>query len=166
MKISKLIVCFALSAPVSFAWAQKVDPNKLPRVDCDTLRYSSAFLDKYPKAPAACLEGRVYEGTTYGRFNAKVYIQNLPDYMTMQLLNVAGTMITTFSIKPEGGGSFYTPNGKETPAADLKVGQLITLWIPENSMEAKVLPLATAESWRVIQPAPGGGDRTVAELTR
>ena len=30
MKTSKLIVCLALIAPVSFAWAQKVDPNKLP----------------------------------------------------------------------------------------------------------------------------------------
>jgi hypothetical protein len=164
MKTLKLIACLTLIAPVSFAWAQKVDPNKLPKVDCDALKYSSAFLDKYPKAPAACLEGRVYEGTTYGKFNAKVYIQNLPDYMTLQLLNVSGTMITTFSIKPQGGGSFFTPNGKETPAADLKVGQQITLWIPENSMEAKVLPVATAASWRVIEPAPGGDNRTAAEI--
>jgi hypothetical protein len=157
MKTSKLIVCLALSAPVSFAWAQRVDPNKLPRVDCDTLRYSSVFLDKYPKAPAACLEGRVYEGTTYGKFNAKVYINSLPDYMTLQLLNVSGTMITTFSVKPQGGGTFFTRNGKETPASELKVGQLITLWIPENRMEAKALPVPTAESWRVIEePGPGG----------
>jgi hypothetical protein len=152
MKTSKLIVCLALIAPVSFAWAQKVDPNKLPKVDCNTFKYSSAFLDKYPKAPAACLEGRVYKGTTYAKFNAKVYINNLPDYVTLQLLNVSGTMITTFSVKPQGGGTFYV-DGKETPAANLKVGQQITLWVPENRMEVKVLPLPTAESWRVIEPA-------------
>jgi hypothetical protein len=77
MKTSKLIVCLALIALVSFAWAQRVDPNKLPKLDCNTFKYSSAFLDKYLKAPA-CLEGRVYEGTTYAKFNAKVYINNLP----------------------------------------------------------------------------------------
>ena len=151
MKTSKLIVCFALIAPVSFAMAQKVDPNKLSKVDCDTFRYSSAFLDKYPKAPAACLEGRVYEGTTYAKFNAKVYINSLPDYVTLQLLNVSGTMVTTFSVKPQGGGTFYL-DGKEIPAANLKVGNQITLWVPESRMEVKVLPVPTAESWRVIEP--------------
>jgi len=152
MKTSKLIVCLALIAPVSFAWAQKVDPNTLPKVDCNAFKYSSAFLDKYPKAPAACLEGRVYEGTTYAKFNAKIYINNLPDYVTLQLMNVSGTMITTFSVKPQGGGTFYI-DGKETPAADLKAGQQLTLWVPESRMEVKVLPVPTAESWRVIEPA-------------
>ena len=153
MKTSKLIVCLALIAPVSVAWAaEQVDPQKLPKIDCNTFKFSSAFLDKYPKAPAACLEGRVYKGTTYAKFNAKVYINNLPDYMTLELTNIAGTTITTFSVKPQGGGTVYV-NGKETPAADLKVGQQITLWVPEGRMEAKVLPVPTAESWRVIQPA-------------
>ena len=83
-------MCLALIAPVSFAWAQKVDPNKLPKVDCNTFTFSSAFLDKYPKAPAACLEGRTYEGTTYAKFNAKVYINNLPDYVTLELMERRG----------------------------------------------------------------------------
>ena len=152
MKTSKLIICLALIAPVSIAMAQKVDPNKLPRVDCNIFKYSSAFLDKYPTAPAACNEGRVYDGTTYAKFNAKVYINNLPDYMTLQLLNVSGTMITTFSVKPEGGGIFYA-DGNATPAADLKIGQQVTWWVPENSIEMKVLPVPTAESWKVIEPA-------------
>jgi hypothetical protein len=153
MKTSKLIVFLALIVPVSFAWAaEQVDPEKLPKVDCGTFKFSSAFLDKYPQAPAACLEGRVYQGTTYAKFNAKVYINNLPDYLTLQLMNVAGNMITTFSVKPQGGGTFYV-DGKKTRAADLKVGQQITLWVPESRMEVKVLPAPTEESWRVIPPA-------------
>jgi hypothetical protein len=152
MKISKLTFVLALIAPVSFVWATaQVDPEKLSRVDCSSFKFSSAFLAKYPRAPAACLEGRVYEGTTYAKFHAKVYINNLPDYLTLQLMNVAGTMISTFSVKPQGGGTFYV-DGKETPAADLKVGQKVTLWVPEGRMEAKVLPVPTAESWRVIPP--------------
>jgi hypothetical protein len=153
MKTSKFIACLALIAPVSFVWAaEQVDPEKLQKIDCTTFKFSSAFLDKYPKAPAACLEGRVYEGTTYAKFNAKVYINNLPDYLTLELMNVVGTTITTFSVKPQGGGTVYI-NGKQTPAADLKVGQRITLWVPESRMEVKVLPLPTVESWRVIEPA-------------
>ena len=66
-------------------------------------------------------------------------------------------MISTFSVKPQGGGTFYAPNGKENPASDLRVGEQISLWVPENHMELKVLPLPTAESWRVIkEPGPGG----------
>jgi hypothetical protein len=152
MKTSKLTVLLAIIAPVSFVWATaQVDPEKLPKVDCSSFKFSSAFLAKYPRAPAACLEGRVYQGTTYAKFHAKVYINNLPEYLTLQLMNVAGTMISTFSVKPQGGGSFYV-DGKETPAADLKVGQKITLWVPEGRMEVKVLPVPTEESWRVIPP--------------
>jgi hypothetical protein len=152
MKASKLTFLLALIAPVSFAWAtERVEPETLSRVDCSSFKFSSAFLDKYPRAPAACLEGRVYEGTAYAKFHAKVYINNLPDYLTLQLMNVAGTMISTFSVKPQGGGTFYV-DGKETRAADLKVGQKVTLWVPEGRMEAKVLPMPTEESWRVIPP--------------
>jgi hypothetical protein len=62
-------------------------------------------------------------------------------------------MITTFSVKPQGGGTFYSDR-KETPAGDLRAGQQLTLWVPESRMEVKVLPVPTAESWRVIEPAP------------
>jgi hypothetical protein len=37
----------------------------------------------------------------------------------------------TFSTKPQGGGTFDV-NGQETRAAELKVGQQITLWVPES----------------------------------
>ncbi len=151
MKTSKLLVCVALIAPVSFAWAQKVDPNKLPQVECTAIKFSSAFLDKYPQAPAACLEGRVYKGVTYAKFNAKVYINNMPDFVTLQVLNVAGTPLTTFSVKPKPGAVYYV-DGKKTNPEDLKVGQQITLWVPENKMEANALPAPTQQRWVVIPP--------------
>jgi hypothetical protein len=154
MKTSKLLVCLALLAPVSFAWAQKVDVSKLPTVACSDIKWSSAFLDKYPMAPAACLEGRVYKGVKYGKFNAKVYINSLPDFITVQLLNSQGTEMpsATFSVKPKPGAVVHI-NGKETKPEDLKVGQEITFWVPENKMEAKELAAPTEQSWRVIPPA-------------
>ncbi len=153
MKTSKRIVCLTLIAQVSFAWAApQVDPNKLPMVECTAIKYSAAFLDKYPNVPAACLEARVYKGTTYAKLKAKVYINNLPDFVTLQLLNVAGTMVTTFSVKPKPGTVVYV-NGKQTKPEDLKVGQEITLWVPEGRMEADALPGATEQAWNVIPPA-------------
>jgi hypothetical protein len=148
-----LIVCLALVTPMSSAWAQKVNPNKLPQVACSDLKFSSAFLDKYPSAPAACLEGRVYKGVKYGKFDAKVYINALPDFITFQLLNVSGDEMagSTFSVKPKPGAVVYV-NGKKTAPADLKVGQKVTFWVPENKMEADSLPAPSAKSWRVIPP--------------
>jgi hypothetical protein len=150
-----LIVGLALIAPVSFAWAQKVDPNKLPQVSCSDLKFSSTFLDKYPMAPAACLEGRVYQGVKYGKFDAKVYLNSLPDFITVQLLDVSGNEMpnSTFSVKPKPGAVVYI-DGKKTAPADLKVGQKVTFWVPENKMEANSLPAPTQQSWRVIPPPP------------
>lgn len=148
-----LIICLALVTPVSFAWAQKVDPNKLPELSCSDLKFSRALLDRYPSAPAACLEGRVYKGVKYGKFEAKVYINALPDFITLQLLNVAGDEMpgSTFSVKPKPGMVVYI-NGKKTVPKDLKVGEKITLWVPENRMEADNLPAPSTHSWSVIPP--------------
>ncbi len=51
-----------------------VDPNDLPQVACSDLKWGAAFVKKYPKAPQACIEGRVYQGKRYAKFDAKVYI--------------------------------------------------------------------------------------------
>ena len=154
MNMRKLVLCLALAAPVSFAWAaQKVDPEKLPKVACSEIKFSKAFLDKYPMAPAACLEGRVYNGVTYGKFDAKVYINGMPDFVTFQLLNAAGDPLanSTFSAKPRPGAVVHV-NGKSVKPADAKVGEKLTFWVPENKMEAKELAAPTAQSWRVIPP--------------
>ena len=151
--MKKLILCLALIAPVSFAWAQKVDPNKLPEVACTDFKWSQAFLKKYPKAPAACLEGRVYKGVKYGKFDAKVYINSLPDFITFTFVNAAGDEMpgATMSVKPKPGAVVYI-DGKQTKPEDLKVGQKVTFWVPENRLEAKQLEAPTEQSWRLLPP--------------
>jgi hypothetical protein len=153
MKTRKLILCLALIAPVPFASALTIDPSQLPQVACSDIKFSQAFLAKYPMAPAACLEGRIYKGVKYGKFEAKVYINSLPDFVTVQLLNSQGTEMpnSTFSVKPKPGAGVYI-DGKKTPVEDLKVGQKITFWVPENKMEARELEAPTEQAWRVIPP--------------
>jgi hypothetical protein len=50
-------------------------------------------------ATAACLDVRVKDSTRYAKFQAKVYISD-PEFMTVELLDVAGNPVTTFSFKP------------------------------------------------------------------
>jgi ATP-dependent Lon protease len=60
---------------------------------------SSEFLTRYPSAPAACLEARDKDGKVYAKFNARVFL-NSADRTTVELLNVKGDRLSTFSFKP------------------------------------------------------------------
>jgi hypothetical protein len=130
--------------------AKPVDPAKLPKVECSDLKFSTAFLDKYPTAPAACREAREYNGKRYAKFEAKVYISD-PEFMTVQLLNVVGDPLTTFSFKPRPD-QHVKINGKDTKFHDAKVGEKLTFWVSEDRMTASELPGSTEDSWAVLPP--------------
>jgi hypothetical protein len=54
--MTKIHVLFlsALALPLSIGIARAIpNPDELPQVACADMRYSAAFLAKYPKAPAA-----------------------------------------------------------------------------------------------------------------
>ena len=110
-KCAMLATALALPLTMGSAFAAE-DFDKLEKVACSDLKYSSEFLAKYPTAPAACLEGRVHEGKRYGKFVAKVFL-NSPDRTTVELLNVKGDPLTTFSFKP-GPDAAVKVEGKET----------------------------------------------------
>ncbi len=82
-----LLAALALPLMISTAFAA-IDPDKLPQVACSDLEFSKAFLAKYPKAPAACQDARVYKGQRYAKFVAKVYISS-PQFMTVELLDTS-----------------------------------------------------------------------------
>ena len=130
--------------------AKPVDIANMPQVECSALKFSKAFLDKYPDAPAACQEAREYNGKRYAKFNAEVYISD-PEFMTVQLLNAAGDTVTTFSFKP-GPDQGVTVDGKRMKFSNMAVGSKLTFWVSEKRMTAQELPAATAESWAVLPP--------------
>jgi hypothetical protein len=146
-----LPVALALAAPVSVGWAKKpVDPDKLPKVECSDLHFSKALLDKYPKAPLACQEGRVYKGERYGKFTAKVYLTSA-DRTTVTMLDTNGNDVTTFSIKP-GPDQAVKINGQDVKFKDLAKGETLTFWISEKRLGAQALPSATKDRWAVAPP--------------
>ncbi len=149
-----LPVAVALAAPLSVGWAQKakpVDPDKLPKVECSELHFSQAFLDKYPKAPMACQEGRVYKGDRYAKFTGKVYL-NSADRTTITIQDKDGNDVTTLSIKP-GPDSAVKINGKDVKFKDLQKGETMTFWISEKRLGAQALPAPTNDRWALAPPA-------------
>src|SRR5882724_4659884 len=97
--------------------AEAVNPDTLPRIDCSSLRYSEDFLQKYPTAPAACLEARVYKGTTYMKVKAKVYVREEP-MLSVDLMDPYGNTLGTVLVrKPQSLRVLI--NGKAVNASDL-----------------------------------------------
>jgi hypothetical protein len=141
----------ALALPLSIGTAFAViNPEKLPQVPCSDLKFGAAFLAKYPKAPEACADARVYKGQRYAKFNAKVYISS-PQFMTVEMLDDKGNTVTTFSFKPAPGTGVHV-NGQLRKFSDMAVGEKLTFWVSEKRMEATELPGSTAHSWAVLPP--------------
>jgi hypothetical protein len=153
MTRAKGLLLAAIALPLSIGAAhaaKRIDPDKLPQVACSDLQFSRAFLAKYPKAPAACVDGRVYNGKRYAKFQAKVYISD-PAFMTVEMLDAAGGAVTTFSFKP-GPSQGVHVNGKLKKFHDMAVGEKLTIWVSEDRMTAQELPGSTANSWAMLPP--------------
>ncbi len=127
-----------------------VDPDKLPQVACSDVKFSAAFLAKWPKAPMACQDARVYKGVTYAKFTAKVYISS-PQFMTVNILDSAGNTVMTSSFKP-GPNQGVHVNGKLEKFHDMSVGETLTFWVSQNRTDASELPGSTANKWALLPP--------------
>jgi hypothetical protein len=138
----KILVAAVISlvSSVTIAASKTVDPYKLPKVECSSLHYSEAFLYRYPNAPAACLEARVYKGETYVEVKGKVYILDNPT-LSVALLDPYGNTLGTVTVRDSKLRVIV--NGKEVDVADLRTDQELTLWVPESIFSAE-----TAEASR------------------
>ena len=145
------LLATALALPLSIGVALAAETmEKGTQIACTEVKYSSEFLERYPSAPAACLEARDHDGKRYAKFNARVFL-NSADRTTVELLNVKGDRLSTFSFKPapEAGVNI---NGKKVKFTDLKKGETISFWVSEDRMTASELPGSTEESWAVLPP--------------
>ena len=139
MRISSrgILVATVLSlfSGVTTAASPSVDPNQLPKVECSSLRYSQEFLDKYPRAPAACLEARVYKGETYLKVKGKVYVIDKPA-LTFDVMDPYGNTLGTVTFKNPKSLRVIM-DGKEVDASKLRVDEALTLWVPEAIFSAQ-----------------------------
>jgi hypothetical protein len=115
--------------------AEAVNPDTLPKIECSSLRYSKDFLQNYPKAPAACLEARVYKGVTYLKVKAKVYVKEEP-MLSIDLMDSYGNTPGTVPVqKPQSLRVII--NGKEVGASDLQRDEAVTIWVPQSMFDAQ-----------------------------
>ena len=139
MRISSQAILVAaglsLVSGVTTAASQTVDPDKLPKVECSSLRYSKEFLAKYPKAPAACLEARVYKGKTYMKVKGKVYIVD-KSTPTVAIMDGYGNTLGTVTVKNPKSLRVIV-NGKEVDFAHLRTNEELTFWVPESMFSAQ-----------------------------
>ena len=151
MKMRTAMVGFAPIAPLSVATA--INPDRMTRLQCSDLHFSEAFLQRYPQAPAACIDARQdQDGGKWAKFHARVFL-NSSDRTTVNLLGPDGAMKTTFSFRPRPGATIQL-NGRNTRITSLRPGDELDFWIPESKLTAGEMPEATAQSWQVLPPLP------------
>ena len=153
MKISGWLTGTAIMMLVSLApslASAQVDPNKLPKVSCSSLIFSQDFIQKYPKAGAACQEARVYKGKRYAKFTGKVYLTD-PTYIVVQVFNVAGDPLDTVTFRPQPSSTLLV-NGQPEKFSELKVGDPVTFWISEKRFAMYSAPGAVTASSQGLPP--------------
>ena len=153
--IIRTVLLTALAMPAGLALAADApfsDPSSLPKVSCDDIHYSEAFLQRYSNAPASCFEARIYNGEKSAKFKAKVYLVNLPDFINVEMLDVAGNPAETFSLKPDPNDKIVLDAGKSMSFSEVKAGDVITFWKSEKRLDTKAMPTATAASWLILPP--------------
>ena len=124
----------SLSCVVTSA-AEPVTPETLPRVECASLHYSDDFLQKYPKAPAACREARIYQGETYMKVQAKVYIKQAP-MLSLDILDAYGNTLGTVLVKQPKSLRVLI-DGQAIDAFALHRDEEVTVWVPESIFSAQ-----------------------------
>jgi len=152
MKMRTAMLGVALIAPLSVAWgARSFNPDSLTKVACSDLHFSQAFLQRYPHAPAACIEAReAKDGTRYAKFHARVFL-NSSDRTTVNILDSSGAMKTTFSFRPSPGATIQL-NGRPTRITSLRPGDELDFWVPDSKMTAGEMPEPTWQTWQVLPP--------------
>ena len=132
------VATLSLASSVAIGASKAVDPEKLPLEKCISIHYGKAFLEKYPKAPAACMEVRVYKGHRYMKVQGKVYIPE-KDKLTVTFLDEFGNDLSTLTIKGPKSHSVII-NGKQVPFANLQRGEKLTFWVPESIFSTQSAP--------------------------
>lgn len=150
-KMHRALVASALALPFAISTALAESPmDSDHKIACSEVKYSSEFLAKYPDAPAACVEAVEKGGKRYAKFNARIYL-NSKDRTTVELLNVKGDRLSTFSFKPAADAG-VSIDGKKVAFHDMKPGEKMSFWVSEDRLQATELPGDTHESWSVLPP--------------
>lgn len=132
------VLGLALASP-SFA------ADKAVGAGCSNVTFNAEFLKAYPRAPAACQEVVTKDGKKVVRFTAQVS-KVTKDHFQLVFLNAVGKPIEpaqTLTLIPQAGQKL-TVDGKQVAYAELRKGDKLDFWVPENDVGAYLDPASTA----------------------
>ena len=117
---------------------------------CMKIQWNAKFLKEHPRAPAGCQEVDTRDGVKYAKFSGTVKAISAGQ-ATVAMKNVAGTEVGSIKVDT-GGGAMVTINGKETKAADLKVGDSLNFYVKEGDFGAS--PTMAPPKTTTVTPKP------------
>jgi hypothetical protein len=106
-------------------------PSTPTKVNCDSFLYSEKFLARFPKAPAACQEVKTQNGEKWVHFEGQITaIQG--NEVTTSFMDDFNHPVVTVNVTAADAKQAVVLNGQEGKWSDIKVGQKISLWMPES----------------------------------
>lgn len=145
-----LAAAFALAAAAGVNAQSSVDRSfTASGENCTQVTWSPEMLAKHPKIASACQEVLQKDGKTYVKFEGeikKVSKQGTEVQMAMK----GGDTIT---LNPKPDRSVYI-GGKKTPVKNLRPGDSLTFYVPEDRLVAAVMetPAAPVEEIQMGPP--------------
>jgi hypothetical protein len=155
MKTRAMILAAAVAlAAAAGVYAQSSSVDKAFTANgqnCLQINWSAEALAKYPKIASACQEVLQKDGKTYVKFEAEV--KKVAKQGTELVVAAKGG--NTVTLNPPEGRTVYI-GGKKTPVKNLRPGDTLTFYIPEDRFIAEVMetPSAPVEEVAAIEPAP------------
>jgi len=152
---AKIIVAAAALAAAAGVNAQSssVDRSFTASGDnCTQITWSAEMLAKHPKIASACQEILHRDGKTFVKFEGTV--KKVAKGGTEVVMAMKGADDLTLSPKP---GRTVMVNGNKVPVKNLRPGDTLTFYVPEDRVVAAEIPpepAAPVEYIPIAEPAP------------
>ena len=119
--------------------------------NCTQITWSPEMMAKHPKIGSACQEVLQRDGKTYVKFEGE--IKKVAKKGTEVTMKMKGG--DEIFLKPAADRVVYV-NGKATPVKNLRPGDTLTFYIPDDRLIATVAetPAAPMEEITIAEPAP------------
>lgn len=129
-KGAKFGTIMLLALPLTCLAGEQAGQQKLSCIKDFT--FSQEFLAKHPRAGAACREVEMRDGTKWVRFEAEI-TKVQQHQLTANFLDNFNNTVATLVLEASPEASLQV-NGRETRYRDLKSGDRLTVWMPENKV--------------------------------
>lgn len=124
--------------------------EEAPKLSCiKDVMYSQEFLQKNPKAPAACREVVVKDGAKWIHFVGEVAERN-GNQLTIDFQNVAGDRLATVVVEASPDARLKIA-GKETKYSSLRRGDKIDVYMPESRFGFYAEPGQESAQLKVVE---------------